>query len=220
MACIIGYLRTDINASDLPSQLDQLRAAGATRIIQEQALGLKQSRPQLDKLLKDVHNGDTVIVTSLDRIAHSTRHLLEIIDALDVTGVTLRVLDKAIDTSTFHGKMLRMILNATTEFERQIARERQKEGIEVAKRLGRYKGRKPTAMAKADEVLNLNAQGLTRQKIADQLEIGVASVYRILRAKKAPKSGSKSLSTKPDLKQKRLERKAKAISETGQLSMF
>lgn len=220
MTRIIGYLRPYINGKYLPSQLDQLKAAGATKIYQEQLVDAKHDRPQLDKMMAEVLDGDTVVVTSLDRIAHNSRHLLEIVESLEAVGVTFKVIDHGIDTSTPHGKVIRLLLGAISDFERQRVRENQAVGIANAKREGRYKGRKPTARAKTDEVLALNSQGLTRQKIADQLGIGVASVYRILKSHTAPKKTRKKPIVKPFDKSKRLERKPKPEPDTGQLSLF
>ncbi|MBE0574618.1 MAG: recombinase family protein [Desulfuromonadales bacterium] len=194
MSLIIGYLKPGLNVQ---SQLDQVKAAGATRIIQEQSTDTKRDWSQLDKLLKDVRVGDTVVVTSFDQIAHSARHLLEIVKTLDAAGAAFKVIDHGIDTSTPHGQLLPVLLSAITDFERQIIRQRQAEGIDMAKRQGRYKGRKPTAMAKATEVLELNAHGLTKQKIADQLGIGVASIYRILKNHTTPKKTRKKKLKKP-----------------------
>ena len=113
-----------------------------------------------------------------------------------------------------------MLLGAITDFERQVVRERQAMGIAKAKQAGRYKGRKPTAMAKTDEVLTLNAQGLTRQKIAEQLGIGVASVYRILKNHTTPKKTRKKVPKKPVDKPKRVERKPTREPDAEQLSFF
>ena len=220
MTFIIGYLRPYVNEQNMPSQLDKLKAAGATRIVQEQAAGVRRDTPQLDKLMQGVRDGDTVIVSSIDRIAHNTRHLLEIVESLNAAGASLKVIDSGIDTASPHGEVIRILLGAITDFERQIVRQRQAEGIEIAKQQGRYKGRKPTAMAKTDEVLALNAQGLTRQKIADQLGIGVASVYRILKNQAIPGKKRKTSLKKNDVKPKRGERKPKAVNDTGQLSLF
>ena len=106
MTCIIGYLRPFVNEQNMPSQLDQLKAAGATRIVQEQAAGVKRDRAQLDKLMEGVSDGDTMIVASLDRIADNTRHLLEIVESLNEDGASLRVIDIGIDTATPHGEAL------------------------------------------------------------------------------------------------------------------
>jgi DNA invertase Pin-like site-specific DNA recombinase len=220
MPKIIGYLRPYINGPNVKSQIEQLKAVGATKIIQELSEGAKSDRPQLCKLMADVRDGDTVVITSLDRIAHNTRHLLEVIDSFDASGVTFKVVDYGIDTSTQQGKIMRMLLGAINEFERKMVWERQAEGIDRAKREGRYKGRKPTARAKTDEVLALNSQGLTRQKIADELGIGVASVYRILKSQSTAQKKSKKTLEKPVDKQKRVERKPTLKHSAEQLSLF
>ena len=178
------------------AQIDRLKAAGASKIVQEKPSSTKRNRSQLDNLIADIRVGDTVMVTSLDRIAHNTRHLLEVVESLNAVGAIFKVIDNGIDTSTPQGEVLRQLLGAITDFERQVVRERQAMGIAKAKQAGRYKGRKPTAMAKTDEVLALNAQGLTRQKIADQLGIGVASVYRILKNHTTPKKTRKMIQKK------------------------
>lgn len=220
MPSIVGYLRPDIDGKNVQSQLDLLKANGAGKVVQEKLLGTNRDRPQLDKLLSDVQAGDTVVVTSLDRIAHNSKSLLVFVESLNAAGASLKIIDNGIDTSTPHGEMLRLLLGAITDFERQVVRERQAAGIARAKQAGRYKGRKPTAMAKADEVLSLNAQGVTRQKIADQLGIGVASVYRILKNHKTPKKVRKKVQNKPVDKPKRGERKSNREPDTEQLSFF
>ena len=220
MTHIIGYLRPDKNGKNIQTQLDQLKAAGATKIIQEQPTDAKGDRPQLDKLIADVRHGDTVVITSFDRIAHNTKHLSRIVESLAAVGVTFKVIDYGIDTSTPQGEIIRTLLGAITDFEQQVVRERQAEGIDRAKREGRYKGRKPTARAKTEEVMALNAQGLTKQKIADQLEIGVASVYRILKNHPtAQKKRTKPLK-KLVVKQERVTRKPTRQSSAEQLSLF
>lgn len=220
MPSIIGYLRPDIDNQNIQSQLDLLNAAGASKIVQEKPAGTKRNRSQLDKLIAAVQVGDTLVATSLYRIADNSKHLLEIVESLNAAGGSLKIIDNGIDTSTPHGEVLVLLLGAITDFERQVVRERQAMGIAKAKQAGRYKGRKPTAMAKADEVLTLNAQGLTRQKIADQLGIGVASVYRILKNHSTPKQTRKKVQKKPVDKPNRVERKPKREPDAEQLSFF
>ncbi len=220
MPRILGYLRPDVNGHNVQSQFERLTANGATTIYQEQPAGGKRARPQFDKLMADILGGDTVVVTSLDRIALNIRHLQEIVESLNSAEVTFKVIDQGIDTSTQHGTVIRMLLGAISDFERQVARESQAKGIARAKREGRYKGRQPTARAKSDEVLALNAQGLTRQKIADQLGIGVASVYRILK-NHAPEQKKSTKPWKKAVDQpKRLERKPAREPDAVQLSFF
>jgi DNA invertase Pin-like site-specific DNA recombinase len=220
MPRIIGYLRPNVHGQDVQSQLNQLKAAGATKVFEEQYTDGRRDRSQLDKLMAEVRDGDTVVVTCFDRIALNVKHLLEIVESLNDVGVTFRVIDNGIDTSSPHGEIIRVLLGSIVEFERQMVRERQATGIAKAKREGRYKGRKPTARAKTDEVLALNAQGLTRQKIADQLGIGVASVYRILKNHTSPEKIRKNLQKKPVDNTKRANRKQARQPAAEQLSFF
>ncbi|ARE39230.1 Site-specific recombinase, resolvase family [Rhodovulum sp. P5] len=107
-------------------------------------------------------------------------HLLEILDTLTERGAALRILSMGIDTATPTGKLMLTVLGGVAEFEREIMLERQREGIAKAKAAGKYKGRKPTAQAKADEVRKLRAEGVGATEIARRLGIGRASVYRIM----------------------------------------
>ena len=132
-----------------------------------------------------VRDGDTVVITKLDRIARSTKHLLEIVEELQDKGVVFKVLNINLDTSTPTGKLMLTMLSGIAQFEREMMLERQAEGIAKAKSQGRYKGRKPTARAKSDDVIKLADQGVKRRDIAEKLGIGVASVYRILNSRSA-----------------------------------
>ena len=127
-----------------------------------------------------VRAGDVVVCCKLDRIARSTKDLLEIVDQLQKKEVGFRVLNANIDTTTATGKLILSVLASIAEFERSLMLERQLEGIRLAKDAGRYKGRKPTARAKAEQVITLALQGVSKAKIAETLKIGVTSVYRIL----------------------------------------
>lgn len=180
----IGYARVSTEDQELTAQLEQLQAAGIDKVFQEKASGVKQDRPQLAAMLDYSREGDTVVVCKLDRIARSTKHLLEIVETLEARKVTFQVLNINLDTSTPTGKLMLSMLAAIGQFEREMMLERQREGIRLAKDAGAYKGRKPTARAHAAKVAELIGQGKTKQAVADELEIGVASVYRIMKAKK------------------------------------
>ena len=182
---LVGYARVSTKEQDLTGQLDKLTAAGCTRIFEEKKSGVDREREQLAALLEYVREGDTVVCCKLDRIARSTKHLLEIVETLQAAGVGLRILGTDIDTTTSTGKLMLTMLGAIATFEREIMLERQRDGIELAKLEGKYKGRKATAQAKSGEVLELLETGLTKQAVADRLGIGIASVYRI--AKEAKK---------------------------------
>jgi DNA invertase Pin-like site-specific DNA recombinase len=224
MSCVYGYLRYDVNEQNVDHQLDQLKANGAIETFKEKPSSRQRSTTQLNRLMSVVKEGDTIVVTSLDHIAHNTKHLLEIMESLYADGVSFKVINSTIDTSSSHGDVIRMLLGEIVEFERQVVRERQFLGIAKAKKEGRYKGRKPTARAKTEEVMALNKQGLTRQKIADELGIGVASVYRILKTnteqKKPPRKIAKKSEKTPIDKQKPIKRKPTRDDDTEQLSFF
>jgi DNA invertase Pin-like site-specific DNA recombinase len=182
---VIGYARVSTIEQNLEAQLEQLHAAGCKRIYKEKVSGVKQDRPELAAMLDYVREGDVVVACKLDRVARSTRHLLEIVEMLEKKGVAFRVLNINLDTSTPTGKLMLSMLAAIGQFEREMMLERQREGIRIAKQAGVYKGRKATAMAKSNEALRLLDEGLTKEATAQILGIGVASVYRIVQEQKA-----------------------------------
>lgn len=128
-----------------------------------------------------IREGDTLVVTRIDRLTRSILELQSLLHNLKDKGIHLRALDQPIDTSSASGKFFLDMLGVFAEFETNLRRERQMEGIERAKNEGVYKGRKPTALAKSSDVLTLINQGYTRLAIAKKLNIGIASVYRILK---------------------------------------
>ena len=177
---LVGYARVSTVGQSLDTQLQAL--AECSTIFQEKVSGARDDRPQLAQLLNFVREGDVVLVTKLDRLARNTRHLLEISEYLQSKRVALRILNLGINTSTPTGKLMLTMIGAIATFERELMLERQAEGIELAKQRGVYKGRKPTAMAKGNEVLALLARGLTKAETARQTGISVSSVQRILKA--------------------------------------
>lgn len=175
----IGYARVSTTDQNLEAQLAQLQSVGCDKVYQEKASGAKVDRPELASMLDYVRQGDTIVVCKLDRIARSTKHLLDIVDGLQGKGVTFKVMNIDLDTSTATGKLMLTMLAGIATFEREMMLERQLEGIAVAKKAGVYKGRKATARAKTSEVQELLDQGKTKEAVASKLGIGVASVYRI-----------------------------------------
>ena len=159
-----------------------MAAAGAEQIFSEQVAALGQ-RDRLKEALRFVRRGDTLAVTKPDRLARSTTDLLRIVEDLDRRGVGMVMLSmggQKIDTRSPRGKLMVTMLATIAEFERGLLLERQKEGVAKAKADRKYKGRKPTARAKAAEVLRLADEGLQRTEIAERLDIGLASVYRVM----------------------------------------
>ena len=180
---LIGYARTSTveQVAGFDAQVSALNSEGCERVFQEQVSSVAE-RAQLEEAIAFARSGDVFVVTRLDRLARNTQHLLEIVQRLEAKGVFLKVLNFGLDTSTPTGKLMLSMLGAVGQFEREIMLERQKEGVTKAKAEGKYKGRKPTAQAKKPEVLALVAGGATKEAVAKQLGIGVASVYRMLKA--------------------------------------
>ncbi|OYX51281.1 MAG: integrase [Sphingomonas sp. 32-66-10] len=180
----VGYARTSTTEqlAGLEAQKRQLAATGCTKIVAEQVSSVA-AREQLAMTLEFVREGDVLVVTRLDRLARSTTDLLSIVGTLERKGVGLRVLDfggSEMDTKSPSGRMLLTMFAAVAEFERAIMLTRQREGIAKAKAEGRYRGRAPTARAKARDVRELARDGTGASAIAAKLSISRASVYRIL----------------------------------------
>ncbi len=181
---IVGYARVSTIEQNLDTQIDLLEQHGVDRLYKEKASGADSRRPELTALLDYVREGDSVVVTKIDRIARSTKHLLEIVETLERKNVAFKVLNISLDTSTPTGRLMLTMLAAISTFERELMLERQRDGIERAKLAGRYKGRAPTARRRQAEIVELAGQGLTRQAIASRLGIGIASVYRVMKGHK------------------------------------
>jgi DNA invertase Pin-like site-specific DNA recombinase len=178
---VIGYARTSTLRQDagLGAQLRQLEALGCNKVFSEQVSSVAD-RARLTAAIEYVREGDTFVVTKLDRLARSVAHLIEIVGALEGKGVALKILDLGMDTSTSTGRLMLTVIGAIAQFEREIMIERQREGIAAAKAEGKYRGRAPTARRKTDEIQRLAAEGINKAEIARRLGIGERSVYRML----------------------------------------
>ncbi len=184
MSSVYGYARVSSIDQDLTIQEEALRAAGCDTIRSEKISGTsREGRQELETLLEFLHEGDTLVVTRIDRLARSIRDLQNLVHDLRARGVTLRATEQPIDTSNAAGKAFLDMLGVFAEFETNLRKERQMEGIAKAKAKGIYKGRKPTI--DAAEVAKLRAEGLGATEIAKRLKIGRASVYRVLRDRQA-----------------------------------
>ena len=152
-----------------------------------------QKRNELERLLRFIRKGDTLVVTKLDRLARSIPDLVRIVETLESKEATLCILNMNLNTSSPTGRLLLNLLASVAQFEVQIMRERQIEGIAVAKAAGKYRGRSPTARSKSDQVFDLHDRDVPAAAIAKQLSISRASVYRILAAKRDIQGGSKAI---------------------------
>ena len=176
-----GYARVSTTDQSYEIQEQALLKAGCDTVRAEKATGTKlEGRAELDLLLKFMREGDTLMVTRIDRLARSIRDLQNIVHDLKARGINLKATEQPIDTSTAAGKAFLDMLGVFAEFETNLRKERQLEGIAKAKGEGRYKGRKP----KLDptEVKRLKQQGVTADQLAQRLGVDRSSIYRALRA--------------------------------------
>lgn len=182
LGTLVGYARVSTTDQDHTTQVERLQAAGCTRIFAEKKSGTKtDGRTALQDCLSWVRDGDTLVITKIDRLARSARDLHNIIHDLDQRGIGLMIIDQAIDTRTTAGKAMLGMFAIFAEFETNIRKERQLEGIKAAKEKGVYKGRVPTARAKLDEMKALLMRGLNRSQIARELGVSTTSVYTLLK---------------------------------------
>ncbi len=177
-----GPTSTAEQEAGLEAQERDLRAAGCEKVFAERVSSVG-TRQQLEAALGYVRAGDTLVVCKPDRLARSVADLLSIVGRLEARKVSLRVLSMGgseVHTATPTGRLMLTMLGAVAGFERALMLERQREGIAKARTEGRYKGRKPTAMAKADDARRLHGGGAKPAEIARRLGISRASVYRVL----------------------------------------
>jgi DNA invertase Pin-like site-specific DNA recombinase len=176
---IYGYARVSTTDQSLDVQHEALKAAGCEVVRAEKASGTSRAgRDELESVLQFIRKNDTLVITRLDRLGRSVADLADIVRALESRGAHLRVLDHDINTKGASGKAFMGMLMVFSEFETNIRRERQMEGIEKAKTRGVYKGRKPSI--DKEKVKEMAAQGVGATEIAKSLGIGRASVYRAL----------------------------------------
>jgi DNA invertase Pin-like site-specific DNA recombinase len=176
---VIGYARVSTTDQDLAIQEAALKAAGCSVIRAEKRSGTTtHGRKELETVLDFLREGDVLMVTRIDRLARSVGDLQGIVRTVRERGASLKATEQPIDTSTAAGKCFLDMLGVFAEFETNLRRERQLEGIARAKAKGVYKGRRPSI--EAARVRDLKAQGLGASAIAKALKIGRASVYRVL----------------------------------------
>lgn len=179
----VGYARTSTSdqVAGLQSQQLMLKNSSCDVVFSEHISAVNDARPEFMRAIDALSSGDTLVVTTMSRLVRRVRDLSDIKEQIESKGANLEILDLKLDTSTAIGKMTLQIIAAVSEMERELMLERQKIGIEKAKRDGKYKGKKATTSLKLDEVLRLNALGLKKEDIAKLTGMGVASVYRLLR---------------------------------------
>ena len=175
---LIGYARVSSSDQSLDLQRDALNRAGIDKMFEEKKSGRSaDDRPELQSAIEFAREGDTIIVTKLDRLARSVRDLHNLLARLDEKQVGFRCLDQAIDTTSSTGRLTLSILGAVAAFELDIRAERQREGIEAAKKRGVYQGRRSNI--DLDRVRQLSTR-MKPPEIAAVMGISRASAYRAL----------------------------------------
>ena len=182
---LIGYARTSTTDqhAGFEAQLVELNTYGCERMYQEQVSAVA-TRTQLEAAIDMLRTGDKLVVTKLDRLARSVAHMGDLLEQIEAKGAGLVILsmgNERVDTSTATGKLILNMMVSVAQFEREMMKERQVEGIKRAQAEGKYKGRVPTAMKQADKVKALVDAGVTRVQVQEQLGISKASYYRCLK---------------------------------------
>ena len=179
---IIGYARVSTEDQNLDGQLDALKAAGAERIFADKITGTARSRPDLDRLLDQLRQGDVITVTKYDRLARSLRDLLDIVDTIQEHGAGFRSLAEDIDTTTPAGRLVFHVFASIAQFERERISERTKEGLEAARKRGRVGGRPPAlSAAQRIEVRRMRDDELRPiPEIADLFKVSDKTIRRVV----------------------------------------
>lgn len=177
---LVGYARTSTveQLAGLEAQHRELQAAGTEKLFSEQVSSVA-TRLELERALDFIREGDTLVVTKLDRLARSVRDLLNIVDRVKEKGANLKILTMDLDTENPTSVFMLQVLGAVGEFERALMLERQREGIAKAKADGKYRGRKPTVRARKSEIEEMLNSGIGPAEASKRLGIARSSIYRI-----------------------------------------
>ena len=180
----IGYIRVSTTDQNTARQEVLMKELGVEQIFIDLMSGKSLARPELQKMLKFIRQGDCVIVESISRFARNTKDLLELLEQLDALGVAFVSKKEAIDTNTASGKFMLTIFGAVAELERAYILQRQKEGIAIAKQEGKYKGRTPLVRPEFDEVVSLwECNKISAVDAAKRLNMSKSSFYRKVKAR-------------------------------------
>ena len=181
----VGYARVSSTGQSLEVQLEKLNQAKCDRIYQEKRSGRTADRPEFKSCMNYLREGDTLIITRLDRLARSVVHLAQLAKRFQDESIDLLVVDQNIDTSTSTGRLMFNMLAAIAEFENDLRTERQTEGIAKAKENGVKFGRPPKLTdAKKQEIYSRRMGGATIGQLAREFRLGEATIYRALKAVK------------------------------------
>lgn len=179
----IGYARVSTRDQNLELQIDALKKENCEKIFSEKQSAIKE-RPELEKMIGMIRDGDVVIVWKLDRLGRSLKHLIDLVAMFREKGVEFVSLNDNIDTTTIHGRLIFNIFASFAEFERELISERTRAGLAAAREKGRIGGRKPglskSAVNKAHAALHFSTRDMTVSEILEQLDISKSTYYRYL----------------------------------------
>ena len=180
----VGYARVSSTGQSLEVQLQKLNDCKCERIYKEKRSGRTAERPEFKACMNYLREGDTLVITKLDRLARSVAHLSQIAKEFEKEGINLIVLDQSIDTSTSTGRLLFNMLSAIAEFENDLRSERQIEGIVKAKQNGVKFGR-PTKVTDEmkRQIIEKRSTGISIGIISKEFNLGEATIYRVLKTK-------------------------------------
>ncbi len=179
---IYGYARVSTSDQNLDRQQDALQKYGIDKLYCEKLSGTKKSRPELDRLLKDLQEGDTIVIESLSRLGRSVKNLSELMEIFNEKNVRLVSLKETIDTTSSTGRLLFTILSSLAQFERDVLVERTNEGLAAARARGRIGGRPPSdekALQKAIALYQTKQYTLT--EIKEITGISKSTLYRSIK---------------------------------------
>jgi DNA invertase Pin-like site-specific DNA recombinase len=173
----IGYARVSTQEQNLDAQLDALRHCD--KVFTDKATGAKVERPGLDQCLKYLRSGDVLVVKKLDRLARSLKNLIHLVETLRERNIEMQSIDDSIDTSTPQGKFFFHVFGAVAEFERDLIRQRTKDGVAAARARGRVGGR-PSKMTpeKKAAIASLLKSGMNPMDVAHQVGVSKATLYK------------------------------------------
>lgn len=179
---VFGYARVSTDAQNLDRQLDALNNYGVDKIYNEKMTGTKRDRPELEKMLDRMTEGDTVVIESLSRLGRSTKDLIELVELFEARGVHLVSLKESIDTSTSTGKLLFTLMSAIAQFERDTIADRTREGLKAARARGHFGGRPRFDEEKVRQAIKLYHTGqYSIKEIEDLTQVKRSTLYRRLR---------------------------------------
>ena len=178
----VAYIRVSTEEQNTARQEEAMEAQDIEKVFIEKISGKNMERPQLKAMLDYVREGDTLVVESYSRLARNTKDLLSIVEELEKKGVAFISLKENIDTSTPQGKLMLTMIGAIAEFERQNLLERQREGIAIAKREGKYKGRKAVDIPDFGKYYEqYMRRGITKAKLAEELKVSRPTLDKLIK---------------------------------------